>query len=657
MLTVLAALLRLYQTGTLPSGLHHDEASNGMLALQILNGRYPVFFSEYTGKEAGFMYLVALSIRFWGQTVFALRLPAALVGVALVPAVFGVGRRIVGGYGALLAAGVTAVAPWLLHINRIGFRASLLPLLLTLWAWVLLRALDTNRLRDWLSTGVLLGLTAYTYTASRLVPVLVVLFVAYLVVWHRPLVCARWRGGGAMVVLAACVAAPLLWHYVHTPSDWSERLEQIGACSGLPGGACLLRVAGHFWATLLMVGVRGDPIGFFNLPGEPALPVWVGWLFYAGLLIALWRAREPAMALLVLWWVVMVVPGVLSKDSPHFLRTIGAAPPTMLLWALPLASLHALVAGRGRVVVAVLRVLPLLLLVLITAISVRDYFGRWLARPELYYDYMGYATDAARDVASLSPDIDLYLSEEYYRHPTYLYLAPRTVQAGWFDARFGWPLARPGHRSVYLVSPATPTDRRVDGFIQGATGENVLNEHGQYAYTRLVLESGLEQVPEPAMPMPAEVVVGPVQYYGMTVERGEDAKQGQVLWVTLFWDVQAETDDELRIFLHLVDRATGEKVGQHDVVGYPSREWRMGDQFVSLHTIPLMSLDESGLLSSPDMYALQFGLYHVVSGERVGIEAGEQVDVRDGAVVVPLALPAGDYLSRLRYHHRLFEMQ
>jgi len=638
-LTLLAAFLRLFHLGSLPVGLHHDEASNGMLALDILHGAFPVFFSDYTGKEAGFMYLVALSITLFGQTIFAVRLPAALAGVALVPAVFLLGRRALGStWGGLLAAGMTAVAPWLLHINRIGFRASLLSLLLTVWAWLLLRGLQQNMGRDWLGAGVLLGLTAYTYTSARIVPLLVLLFIGYLLLWHRQLLLRCWRGLAGMLLLATLLATPLLLHFFHHPEDWSERLEQIGACPALSSTQCVAQVASHAWATLAMVGVRGDPLGFFNLPYAPALPLVAGWLFYIGLGLAVWRSREPAMALLLLWWLVLVVPGILSRDSPHFLRTIGAAPPTMLLWALPFGKGEGRrEKGEGQTVpksarfpFSAARFAPIvggIVLVLATWASWQQYFVQWAARPAGYYDFMGYASDAALAIAQEPPEREVFISEEYYRHPTYLYLAPRTTQAGWFDARYGLPLPRSSEQSRYYISPATPTDSRTQPFVSGAGGNNVLNAHGQYAYTLLEMEK-----PDPVAIAPQQaltVTIDAAVFEGLTVEEPQE----HTLPVTLFWRVQHATQANLRVFVHLVD-AQGAMLGQHDTISYPSQEWQADDRFITFHTIPR----PAEIL--PEQVFLRIGLYDSETFARVPIAQPAHlppgVVIADDAMVVPV---------------------
>ena len=105
---LLAAFLRFWQLDTLPPGLYHDEAYNGLDALSLLDGktfpqfyegwelyaadahaqrtaeetRYPLFFEGNYGREPLHVYLMALSVSLFGATPFALRaVPAAALRV------------------------------------------------------------------------------------------------------------------------------------------------------------------------------------------------------------------------------------------------------------------------------------------------------------------------------------------------------------------------------------------------------------------------------------------------------------------------------------------------------------------------------------------------------------------------------------------------
>lgn len=624
----LAAGLRLYRLGSLPGGLHFDEAAYGMLALDVLAGKHTVFFSAYAGREAGYPYLVALAIHLFGQTMLAIRLPAALAGVLLVLAIFLVGRRALGMGGALLAAGAAASVPWLLHLNRIGFRANLLPTLLTLWVWLLLRALQTNRWRDWFAAGVLLGLTAHTYLAARFVPILLLLFLAYLARWHRETLRHALPGIGGMVTVAALIVLPLLLHFLRVPADWSERTGQLWACSGLEPGQCLTRIAAHTWETLGMVGVRGDPLRVFNLPGSPALPASVGWLFYVGLFLALRRWREPALALLLLWWLTMTLPGILTHDAVSYVRTSGAAAPTLLLWALPLVTLSRMLP-RGVPQMQRLRVAAGVgLLVLMAVVSSYDYFQVWAKLPELYYDYMGYATDAARTAAATPPGTAVYISEEYYRHPTYLYLAPTTTTAHWFDARDGWPLVPADQPYLLLLSATTPPAPQVQPLLAATEQQTGQDQRGQYGYTRL--EPEMDHPPQLTPAVRLHDTVGPLTLAGATLQQEENR-----LLVTLFWRVTTPLPRDLRVFVHLLT-PTEAKVTQDDGLGYPAREWQTGDRFVTFHTLDLPADP------APAQLQLAIGLYDLVTGERfatTGPDARAQdllLQLDDGPLVMAL---------------------
>ena len=96
---LVAAGLRLYRLSELPLGLHYDEAANGILAAEIAQGaKFPVFIPSYTGKEVLFFYWAALWIKLLGATPLALRLSAALAGLATVAATVWAVRELLHGW-------------------------------------------------------------------------------------------------------------------------------------------------------------------------------------------------------------------------------------------------------------------------------------------------------------------------------------------------------------------------------------------------------------------------------------------------------------------------------------------------------------------------------------------------------------------------------
>jgi hypothetical protein len=173
----------------------------------------------------------------------------------------------------LIAAALLAVSFWHLLFSRLGLRAISQPLFQALAVAALLRGLSHHNWR-WLAMGgIFLGLTAYTYLAARLFPV-VLLLACVPLVFNRTTYQRRWGqlllfGGMALVVVS-----PLLSYFWTHPDAFWVRVSQIApgeAGSGI--GESYLKSLGMFF-------VQGDPYGRFNLPGRPLFDWFWGWAGY-----------------------------------------------------------------------------------------------------------------------------------------------------------------------------------------------------------------------------------------------------------------------------------------------------------------------------------------------------------------------------------------
>ncbi|MDE0311315.1 MAG: hypothetical protein OXI52_03550, partial [Caldilineaceae bacterium] len=91
LLASLALTLRLHRLTELPPGLHHDEGTHGVNALQVMKGEHAPFFPENNGREGMIVYAVALATSFLGRTVLAVRLPTALISAGTVFVLFWLG--------------------------------------------------------------------------------------------------------------------------------------------------------------------------------------------------------------------------------------------------------------------------------------------------------------------------------------------------------------------------------------------------------------------------------------------------------------------------------------------------------------------------------------------------------------------------------------
>jgi 4-amino-4-deoxy-L-arabinose transferase-like glycosyltransferase len=223
-ITLLAVTLRFWQLGLVPVSPDWDEAALGYNAYSILKtGRdeYGTFlpltlrsFDDY--KPPLYAYLAVPSVAAFGLSVWAVRLPSAVMGTLavigtyfLVEALFVAAKRskpddephIL----ALLAAFGMAISPWHIQFSRIAFEANI-GLTLNIWAlYAFFRGLTSSR---WLGlSAFLFGLALYAYHSERIFVPLIAL--TAVVLWHKELFSDKRRVAVA-VVIGLLTIAPLI---------------------------------------------------------------------------------------------------------------------------------------------------------------------------------------------------------------------------------------------------------------------------------------------------------------------------------------------------------------------------------------------------------------------------------------------------------------
>ena len=185
-----AAGLRLYRLADLPPGLFIDQAQYGLDAYRIARGEtFPVFVegpggNKERGREPLFMYLMAGIFLVAGPTPVAIKLTSALIGIATVIVTYFAASRFFGERAGLCAAALLAVSRWHVTFSRMGFRAILAPLWVSLVAlalWWLVRRRSRGAA---VLFGVVVGAGFYTYPAYWSVPPALAL-VAAVALWER----------------------------------------------------------------------------------------------------------------------------------------------------------------------------------------------------------------------------------------------------------------------------------------------------------------------------------------------------------------------------------------------------------------------------------------------------------------------------------------
>ena len=187
-LVVAVLILRFHRLNEIPQGLPNDAGLDGVLALQVLQGKHAVFFPVDQGREASAIYAIALSTALLGRTLLAIHLPTALGSAGMVFVIFWLGRLLFGRdesgratpwRGLLIAgvgAGLLAASLSQTVIGRSAYnKVTHMPLLLSLCLALLWRGWQERSLWRIALAGVCAGLLPYTYIPARFTPFLFLL--------------------------------------------------------------------------------------------------------------------------------------------------------------------------------------------------------------------------------------------------------------------------------------------------------------------------------------------------------------------------------------------------------------------------------------------------------------------------------------------------
>lgn len=615
------AMLRVWRLGSAVPWLWYDEAGNGLDARELLAGQFRVFFSRSLGKEPLFNYLVTPFVAAMDGEAVAVRLAAAVMGVVMVPLLYACSlalwpdNRRAGIWMGLLAAGWWAVNYWPQSINRISFRANMLPVLLTaaMIAWISWTRAPSRRRA--LLFGLLAGLTLNTYLAAR----------ATLLLWPALYVtlpaCTRkaLRAHIAWAALATgAVVAPLATYLALHPQEMLFRVGTATALS-LAGGPSEL-IAGLVGSVTkvsgVFVGLTGDPLTRHNLPGyRPFLPPLAAF-FVVGLVCALagWRRRDGRGSLLLLWWGVMSLPAVLAAEgNPHSLRLFGALPAALLIAALPVGWLVARVTGPGLqwVPERMLRWLGIGLFVLVVGEGLwtaQRYFGRWAHDTDLYPWFQGDIWSYGTTVHASPGTIGLVSQSPYFYTLDYAFQPAdflrvsveedriegelRSLVPALRDARVAVPVWREG-----LLIDADPKDvlpfylaregvligdealRGFNVFTFQLGGEPEFDAGGQRVASGGTFANGLQL---------AKVRWGAAY---PNADRGSDtAAAGTALWAVLTWRMAGAAQD-LKVALDLTDQAGHRLAADEELLlsadHLPTSRWSADTVATSYHLVSL----------------------------------------------------------------------
>ncbi len=415
-IVVVGFLLRFYNLELLPPSLHGDETETGLQAIEIMEGQVNDLFTTgwYDLPLLSFA-AHALSMRVFGVGVFGLRMASVTFGtLSLLPFYFLV-RSLFSKQTAVISTTLLAVSHWYVHFSRLGINYIQTSFFELLAFYFLLRALRFRKGSDFVWSGLAVGFGLYVYFASRLVPLLIPVFLAYRALSEKGFLRSNYQGIALMAAATIFAFAPLGLYFVDHEGQFVSRAK--GVFIFTPSNLNHFFYAYHtrdplrvLWIqtvhTLSAFNYRGDTSGQYGFR-EPILTSLTSAFFILGLAYSLSQWRRWEHFFLNLWfWATIVTGNILTTDAPFTPRLVGMVPVLFIFAGLALdktrEQLSQAFRPKGKRYFASVTALTLLLIAYTNGDA---YLNRYIGKQKPMSD----STELARYIHYLGPEYRTYL--------------------------------------------------------------------------------------------------------------------------------------------------------------------------------------------------------------------------------------------------------
>lgn len=345
--TILALLLRLVHLGTVPYVISGDEASMGLEAVNILEGRLrDPFATGWLSHPTLYFFMLAGPVAVLGRNAWGLRLLSPLVGTLAVPTIYFLARRLLDRRVALAGMVLLTFSHLAIHFSRLGINNIYDPFFGLAAFFFLVRGLQEGRLLDFALSGAALALAQFFYMGARLLPVMVAAFL--LLWWIRQPGRQRLLGPGAVLGGSFFLTgAPLFRTFLLHPDDFLARIRIVGIIQSgwlqseqqVTGKTALALLWDQFRKSFLAFNYTVDPTSWYAA-SIPYLDFISAILFVLGLVVLLRRWRRMGHLLVNVWfWLCLFVGGMLVENPPSSARFVIFMPAVCLIAALGLVAL------------------------------------------------------------------------------------------------------------------------------------------------------------------------------------------------------------------------------------------------------------------------------------------------------------------------------
>jgi len=379
----LSIFFRFYLLDTVPPEMVSDHAEKLLDVVDVLNGKYSIFFSRNTGREALQFYMAAATYKLLGTGIshLTLKIGTVLAGILTLPFIYLLGKEVGGKRVALAAMVLAGIAYWPNVISRVGLRFPLYPLFVAPAFYYLAKGIRTRNCNDFLLCGLVVGMGLHGYSPARVIPIAITVGVGLYLLFkdsreqRREIITLLVVTG----LVALIVLMPLVRIAVNRPDEVIYRMAtRYGSTERELADPAIQIFASNVWNGLKMFNWDNGEVWVNSIPHRPALDWVTGALFFLGVVITLARFaryRRWIDLFILVSIPILQLPSTLSlafpAENPATNRAAGAIVPVFILAGLAFAAIPDWIEThwKGRRTVTISLVFTGLLLVIASRLN------------------------------------------------------------------------------------------------------------------------------------------------------------------------------------------------------------------------------------------------------------------------------------------------
>jgi len=347
----IAAFFHLHNLAVTPLEMTSDHAEKLLDINQVLRGNAMIFFPTNGGREPIHFYLAALLVKYFGagMNFFTLKLAMALAYLWSLIYVYKLGKEIGTRWTGFFFLLLTGFAEWPNIIAHAGMRLVLTPVFVAPTLFYFFRGLRRSDRNDFILTGIFLGLGLLGYTASRIVPLVLVVGMLIYLAYHRFTKVSVSAGWAFLItsLFALVIFLPLLRYALEYPQFFNERsLSRITSLETPLPDHLLLVFLQNTWNALVMPFWKSGTAWVISATAHSSLDAISAVFYLLGLVLTVihWiKNRSWKDLFLIVSIPLLMLPSILALafpiENPSQSRAGGALIPIFLIAAIGFETL------------------------------------------------------------------------------------------------------------------------------------------------------------------------------------------------------------------------------------------------------------------------------------------------------------------------------